>query len=116
MSDRHLTDEELATLREALVAKLDALRASSETSADDRKPVTLDQQSVGRLSRMDAMQMQAMAQASEKRRRQEVSRIESAIKRIDEGEYGYCVTCGDGISEKRLKADPTISTCINCAR
>ena len=116
MSDRPLTDEELATLREALVAKLDALRASSETSADDRKPVTLDQQSVGRLSRMDAMQMQAMAQASEKRRRQEVSRIESAIKRIDEGEYGYCVTCGDGISEKRLKADPTIPTCINCAR
>ena len=116
MSDRPLTDEELATLREALVAKLDALRASSETSADDRKPVTLDQQSVGRLSRMDAMQMQAMAQASEKRRRQEVSRIESAIKRIDEGEYGYCVTCGDDISEKRLKADPTIPTCINCAR
>ena len=116
MSDRPLTDEELATLREALVAKLDALRASSETSADDRKPVTLDQQSVGRLSRMDAMQMQAMAQASEKRRRQEVSRIESAINRIDEGEYGYCVTCGDGISEKRLKADPTIPTCINCAR
>ena len=116
MSDRPLTDEELATLRQELSARLEALRASSETSADDRKPVTLDQQSVGRLSRMDAMQMQAMAQASEQRRRQEVMRVEAAIKRIDEGEYGYCVTCGDEISEKRLKADPTIPTCINCAK
>lgn len=111
-----MTDEELARLRASLAARLETLRTSSETSADDRKPVELDQQSVGRLSRMDAMQMQAMAQASEQRRKQEVMRIESAIKRIDEGEYGYCVTCGDEISDKRLKADPTIPTCINCAK
>ncbi|NIJ40315.1 DnaK suppressor protein [Parvibaculum indicum] len=116
MSDRPLTDDELATLRRELSARLKALQASRETSADDRKPVALDQQSVGRLSRMDAMQMQAMAKASEQRRRQEGLRIEAAIERIDEGEYGYCVTCGDGISEKRLKADPTIPTCINCAK
>ena len=116
MSDRPLTDKELATLREELVAKRAALRSSSETSSDDRKPVTLDQQSVGRLSRMDAMQMQAMAQASEQLRRQEATRIEAAIQRIDDGEYGYCVTCGDEISQKRLKVDPTVPTCINCAK
>ena len=116
MSDRSLTSQELAELRKELVARLEVLRASSETSCDDRKPVTLDQQSVGRLSRMDAMQMQAMAKASEQRRRQEAARIEAAIKRIDEGEYGYCVACGEEISQKRLHADPTIPTCINCAR
>lgn len=106
---------ELAELRASLVTRLEALRATSETTADNRRPVELDQTSVGRLSRMDAIQVQAMALATEGRRHDEARRVEAAIKRIDEGEYGYCVSCDEEISVKRLGVDPVIPTCIRCA-
>jgi len=106
---------ELAALRASLVARLEALRVSSETTAENRRPVELDQTPVGRLSRMDAMQVQAMALATERRRHDEARRVEAAISRIDEGEYGTCVSCDEEISAKRLEVDPIIPTCIRCA-
>lgn len=57
---------------------------------------------MGRLSRMDALQVQAMAQAVERRRGQELGRIKATLGRIDDGEFGYCVTCGEQIAPKRL--------------
>ncbi len=113
MIDAH---RDISRLRAQLVARLQALSNTSETTADNRRPVALDQTSVGRLSRMDAMQGQAMAVATEQRRRDEARRIEAAIKRIDEGEYGYCIACGEEIAAKRLEADPTAAICIRCAR
>ena len=107
--------DDLAALRSALVSRLEALRAASETTADTRKPVALDQTAVGRISRMDAMQVQAMAVATEQRRRAETARVEAAIARIDEGEYGYCISCGEAIPAKRLEIDPTVAACIACA-
>ena len=56
-----------------------------------------------------------MAQATERQRAMEASRIESALKRLDEGEYGFCVECGEDISEKRLEIDPAATHCIKCA-
>lgn len=93
-------------------AEIEHLR---EISAESRKTVTLDQQSVGRLSRMDAMQGQAMAEATERKRMAELMRIERALKNIELGEYGLCVSCGDEIAQKRLDLDPSALSCIRCA-
>ncbi|MEZ6023986.1 MAG: TraR/DksA family transcriptional regulator [Hyphomonadaceae bacterium] len=105
-----------AGLRAKLVAQSEELRAASAQTEDDRKPVALDQTSVGRLSRMDSMQVQAMAVAQEKRRHDAIKRIESTIARIDADEYGDCIKCGEEIGEGRLQVDPTAPTCIRCAR
>ncbi len=106
---------DLDTVRKALIARRDELMALSEISADSRDAVALDQQSVGRLSRMDAMQAQAMAKANERHRRAELSRIEAALRRIDEDEYGYCQKCGEEIAPARLKVDPAAAFCVACA-
>jgi len=106
---------DLDAARKALLARRQELTALSEMSADSREAVSLDQQSVGRLSRMDAMQAQAMAKANERQRRVELSRIDSALRRIDEDEYGYCQKCGEEIAEKRLVVDPAASFCVDCA-
>jgi DnaK suppressor protein len=90
------------------------LRDEAQTE-ESRKPVTLDQTSVGRLSRMDALQNQAMALETERRRILDLKRIDAALKRLEGGDYGYCVNCGDEISPKRLEFDPAIPTCIDCA-
>ena len=105
-----------ADIRAVLKARRADIEAASAEQQDERKPVELDQQSVGRLSRMDAMQVQAMAKEAERRRLAEIQRIEAALVRLDQGEYGYCVTCGDDIDPKRLAFDPAIPTCIACAK
>lgn len=113
MSEERSLD--LAHFRRVLedrLAELDALDASTK---DARAPVTLDQQSVGRLSRMDAMQGQAMALATEQRRKAERQRIAAALARIDSGDYGYCTVCDEEIPVRRLDLDPATPTCVDCA-
>lgn len=79
-------------------------------------PVEVDQTTVGRLSRMDALQAQAMAQDAERRRSADLSRLDAALERLDSGEYGWCTACGGEIAAKRLELDPTAPLCIKCAR
>lgn len=110
-----LKDAEIAAFRTQLLAEREALAAEDVASADDRGTVELDQQSVGRLSRMDALQRQAMAQATQRRRAGREARIKAALVRIDEGEFGYCQECGEDIGRKRLELDPTLATCVSCA-
>lgn len=102
--------------RAALLARQDQLGKEDAANADSRDTVELQQDSVGRLSRMDAMQQQAMAQAQERRRAQEKLRITAALERLDEGEWGYCLTCGEEIAEARLRHDPSVAVCVGCAR
>jgi len=61
------------------------------------------------------MQQQAMAQAAERARARDLQRIDAALRRIEDGEYGYCSECGEAIAEKRLAVDPMASLCIACA-
>lgn len=91
------------------------LERMSKITAEHRDPVELDQTRVGRLSRMDALQAQAMSKATEMRRHQELQRIDAALARLETGEFGYCLMCGGDISLRRLRSDPTTPVCIDCA-
>ena len=102
--------------KDRLETELDALRGEEAGTRDDRRPVALDQQSVGRLSRMDALQSQAMAQGQSRRREARERVIRAALARIEEGEYGHCTECGEAIAPRRLELDPAVPTCIACAR
>lgn len=109
-------DEDLAArYRPKIVAEIEALRLASEAGADARKVVELDQQSVGRLSRMDALQNQAMAAGTEARRMARIRALEAALVRIGEGAFGYCADCGEFIGLKRLDLDPAAPRCMGCA-
>ncbi len=104
------------SFRQRLNEEANELRAQGDASREDRAPVTLDQQSVGRLSRMDALQVQEMAKASEARRQARLRKIQAAQQRIGEGDFGECLNCGETIGAKRLELDPAVATCIKCAR
>ncbi len=101
--------------RQTLLDLKAELEQLSRMAEDDRATVELDQQSVGRLSRMDALQRQAMAEAAERARTFEIQKIDAALKRIEDDEYGYCIDCGEEIADKRLSVDPAASHCIMCA-
>ena len=100
--------------RARIDAEIEELRALSSGSKDARAPVELDQQSVGRLSRMDAMQQQSMDLAREERRRLRQAILAAALRRLNEDEYGYCLACGEDIAPERLDIDPAVTLCVAC--
>lgn len=110
-----LTPERLAELaedlqgeRETLIRRVRTIRASG--------PVMLDQTAVGRLSRMDALMNQGLAQASDARTVQELALVEDALARIEAGTYGFCQTCTHPIPSDRLAVLPETRTCAGCGR
>lgn len=108
-------DLDLKATKTKLQARRKELRALEATAEDSRRPVELDQTRVGRLSRMNALQDQAMALETERRRGGELNRIEAALERLAAGDYGYCLACDEEIPAKRLEIDPTAAQCVDCA-
>ena len=102
-------------MRDKLLNLRDELRGLAATGDEAAAVVELDQSKVGRLSRVDAMQAQAMAQATANRRALKLRRIQTALERIDAGEYGRCQNCDEEIPLKRLEVDPAALHCIRCA-
>jgi DnaK suppressor protein len=101
--------------RRRLLAMRADLDAAAEASREATETVVLDQASVGRLSRIDAMQGQQMALESARRRELMLVRIEAALTRIETGTFGDCFVCGEAIDARRLSVDPTITRCLRCA-
>lgn len=100
--------------RSRIEREIAELRALSDGSRDGRAPVELDQQSVGRLSRMDAMQQQSMDLAREERRKTRLAILEAALRRLDEDDFGYCLSCDEDIPAERLAFDPAVTLCFDC--
>ncbi len=114
MSDNGNIDPE--GTRAALIAHRKELLRLVDSSAEARRTVELDQSRVGRLTRMDALQAQAMSVETDRRRKVELQQIEAALGRIEDGDYGTCVNCGEAIAVKRLTLNPTTPVCIECAQ
>ena len=96
--------------------QLEELTADNALGQSAQKTVELDQQSIGRLSRMDALQSQALAQAQQRRRDVLNGSLQAALQRLKEGEFGYCMECGDEIEEARLLANPVVLKCVACLK
>ena len=94
----------------------DEIEYLARITEKDRKPVELDQSQQGRLSRIDAIQVQEMAIEQERRREVESRRITAALKRIEDGDFGICNGCGEEIQLKRLEFDPSNPLCLDCAQ
>ena len=105
-----------AGIERLLKDRLTRIDDDQVATAGDRAPVMLDQSRVGRLSRMDALQVQAMAKEQARRRRAERQRIKAALERLADGTWGLCTECGETIAGARLDFDPTVTLCIRCAR
>lgn len=112
-----VNESQKAGLRAEITARLAELEDLEEGTQAAARPVELDQQRTGRLSRMDAIQQQEMARAARARRQAEAARLRHALDRLetDEG-YGYCEDCGEPIAPARLQLDPGARLCISCAR
>ena len=110
-----MNETDLQHFKTLILARLAELEQNSAAGQDAQSVVELDQQAIGRLSRMDALQNQAMAKAQQTRRDMESHRINAALARIEEDEFGYSEDCGDEIPRERLELDLAASKCVSCA-
>ena len=113
MSNSPVIDEK--KMKKVLIARKKELLTIISIGEENSINTELDQQRVGRLSRMDAIQLQAMEKETNRRRELELKRINSALKRIQSKDYGYCMACDEPIANERLENDPATPLCVNCA-
>ena len=106
---------DIKAMKKHLLERRKELEQVIEARAETKTDSELDQQRIGRLSRMDAIQQKAMEEETGRRRDQEVDRIKSAWQRIDEDDFGYCSVCEEPIAPKRLENDPATPLCVSCA-
>jgi DnaK suppressor protein len=105
---------DLLFFRQRLLDELKQLKAFLKSSHSAGATVVLDQSSVGRLSRMDAMQQQAMAHGLSERMQSNKRGILAALQRLDVGTYGLCCQCEEEIESNRLTQHPAAVFCLGC--
>ena len=110
-----LSKQDLADLKQLLIDRRAELLLVKETGMEAANVVELDQTKVGRISRMDAMQAQAMSVETNRRRDIELQRIGIALGRLVNNGYGLCLKCDEEIARERLQVDPANPICIDCA-
>lgn len=108
-----LETDDLIDLEILAGEELARLEAEQEADTSSRETVAPDK-SIGRLSRLDAMQMQEVAKEAARQRGKRIHQLREALKRMDLGEYGLCSACGAWIELERLKARPEILQCGDC--
>ena len=110
-----MNDDELTRFKTLLLQQRDTLMASQQLGQSATETVALDQSSVGRVSRIDAMQSQSMAIETTRLRQQQLRQITTALAMIESGDYGFCTECDTEIDVKRLAIDPAAMQCVACA-
>jgi DnaK suppressor protein len=111
-----LRPEQVATIREDLLRTLTKLERSLKISGESARPQDLEQDTVGRLSRIDALQNAGLADNLAERERAQLEKVVGALRRIEEGTYGACNACGHTIPFERLQIFPETLSCSACAR
>ena len=102
----------LETARAALNAERDRLMVELGEPIENPGQMTYGSQAAAASQVFEQQRDLALRDRS----RMELSRVEAALRSIDDGTYGTCTSCGKPIAPERLEAIPWVPTCIDCAR
>lgn len=94
--------------------QIQELRLEIRNMEEHSQTVSLDQP-IGRLSRMDSLTSQGIALSTLNKAKIRLARLEMALQRVEDSEFGICENCGEDIALKRLKALPESTLCVHCA-
>ena len=108
-----LTDPQLAELTAALQALLADLEGQVSRPSDRSEIVDLDQP-IGRISRVDALQQQAMSKEQQRRTKLRLGQVRQALAAVADDEYGFCRSCEEPVGYRRLRAFPETPFCLAC--
>lgn len=101
-------------LKNLIETQLIELKAQLLLSTESSQTVMLDQTMVGRVSRIDAIQQQKIAQAGLERDKRHYQQLSKTLKRIEADDFGYCLQCDLEICFERLLIKPESAYCVSC--
>jgi len=110
-----LTVDQMIDLEIIARDELERLKTESVEAKSDTRVVSPDN-AIGRLSRLDSMQMQEMALDAQRRREARILQLQEALERMDSGDYGTCALCHQTIEYERLSTYPEATVCGRCRR
>jgi len=110
-----MNDSDLNKFKQKLENQKDELMSYQKMAQNSTQTVDLDQSSVGRVSRGDALQAQSMAIEATRLRQQHLRQVSTALALIASGDYGYCSVCDSEIDPRRLEIEPSSTMCVPCA-
>lgn len=109
-----MDDAQRVEIKRCIREQMAAIRQRIEESRESKVSVAPDA-AIGRLSRLDTMLNQGIANASLAQLQQRIIGLEQALNRLDDTNFGYCEECGERIPQARLKVLPESLLCVKCA-
>ena len=110
-----MTDAERETLRQKLIAEIDATRHDIESLEEKTQPIAPDD-AIGRITRMEAINSKSVHEAALTAALGKLPKLEQALAKVDQPKFGKCVRCGDEIPLARLMFMPESDRCMKCVR
>ena len=110
-----MNTKEIEMLKARISKKLERTREKVKDLEEMTKPIG-PENSIGRISRMDAINNKSVMEAALRTTRQELDDLEYAYRNIDKDEFGICMGCKQKIDFKRLLLMPGSKYCIRCAK
>jgi len=101
-------------LKQKIKSAIIATKADIESLKESVKPIS-PENSIGRVSRMDAINNKGVAERIMRSTKRKLNSLEKAYHKIDAPNFGECTNCGNHIQEARLMYMPESTECIRCA-
>lgn len=108
-----MTEQQKKQLINSIVSKIEEVQIEMVELEELIKPIPLDA-SIGRISRMDAINNKAINESSLREKKKLFQRLEKALERAKDKNFGKCLKCGGEIPFGRLEYMPDTTKCVNC--
>jgi len=110
-----LDSKKLEQYKALIIKEINSVKESLNALNEQLKPVSPDS-SLGRITRMDAIQNQSVSRQSLNSKKVRLYKLEVALRSVDAQTYGICTICGEDIAENRLKIVPESTVCMDCLK
>jgi DnaK suppressor protein len=108
-----MNESEREAFKKRILSQVDDLQAEIKRLEESSRPVSPDN-AIGRLTRMEAINAKSISEANLSSARTRLSRLQSALKRIEMPNFGLCYVCENPIPMKRLMFMPETTRCVDC--
>ncbi|KAA3635175.1 MAG: TraR/DksA family transcriptional regulator [Bacteroidetes bacterium] len=109
-----MTKEERAELKKRIEETIEKTEKELSYLEDATKPIT-PENSIGRVSRMDAINNKSVSEVALRSARKKLSNLKIALHNIDNPTFGICSNCKRPIAPARLMFMPQSTRCVRCA-
>lgn len=101
-------------IKELIISEIGTVKSHVAALKDLTRPIS-PENAIGRVSRMDAINNKSINEASLSQAEEKLKKLEIALRKVDDKDFGICIRCKKPIPIGRLMLMPQASKCVNCA-